>query len=361
LFVALATVHFFIFGRVTIESSVAHILVILVAIVFTASINDFWARYLVVMSGLAWLSLLFHALVMLGVDLIGFADGLNIASGSPGRETLVVHNFLYSAPYRNCGFFWEPGAFAGYLSLALLAGTFRQSKAKLRWVHFWGITGALITTFSTVGIVCLAVLTVLFVYQRINALRFDAKVFLLPVIATPLIAISVYLFDAVPFLGEKILHQISEAANQERSWQINRFGSFIQDLQLFVQQPIWGWSFSNEPRSALVAVEVLAAQGNGLSGFLVDAGAIGLCVYFLFAGRALAREYGTTLELIICLLIVALALNGQQFLNYPVFWALTLSKRQIFSSKSVPSIRRTTSFRQKPKLVPLGAARDQDA
>ena len=128
--------------------------------------------------------------------------------------------------YRNSGFAWEPGAFGGFLLIALFiylsTNNFKLGK------KFWVFSIALITTFSTTAYIGLLFV---FFYILYN-LKDRKKSFWIFIIIIVLLVSLFYL----PFVKEKIVHQITETIKtvKANSFEevLNRFESFFYDLQL---------------------------------------------------------------------------------------------------------------------------------
>jgi len=97
--------------------------------------------YVRVMFLLALLSLVFFSLTFVNVIFEGIAVRSDLNS-------LIVYNYKFNG-HRNSGFFWEPGAHAAFLSLALIMSV--QQKMTPFYIIVFVITS--ITTQSTTGAV----------------------------------------------------------------------------------------------------------------------------------------------------------------------------------------------------------------
>ena len=77
--------------------------------------------------------------------------------GAPDPHfSILVYSFTPGfMPYRNSGCFWEPGAFAGYILIALVFLGLERNRLELRFYksRFFMLSACLLTTFSTTGYV----------------------------------------------------------------------------------------------------------------------------------------------------------------------------------------------------------------
>lgn len=133
------------------------------------------------------------------MPVVGFDDGHTF------RVTSIIYTQLYnldslSLTYRNCGPFWEPGAFQGFINLALALELLTTDKRDKRWkIKIAVFIVTIITTFSTGGYIALA-LNILFLIFSSKSLHIESKIFL--VVAFVFLALGV--FFATSFLYEKV-------------------------------------------------------------------------------------------------------------------------------------------------------------
>lgn len=131
--------------------------------------------------------------------------GNSIDGGKGYRVTSIVYTQLYNLnaqglTYRNCGPFWEPGAFQGFINLAIIIELLGHNERNKKWyirMIIFAIT--VITTFSTGGYIVLAFSIIYFIIfnERINN---GNKTILL----TLFLLIALILFFTTDFLYEKI-------------------------------------------------------------------------------------------------------------------------------------------------------------
>ncbi len=216
---------------------------------------------------------------------------------------------------RNSGPFWEPGAFAGYLVVALafniiIYKTFFNKKGK----H---LLFGLLTTFSSTGYV--ALFAILIFYIMVKA-EFVYKMILIPI----LIAVSIVAFTSIDFLGEKI----SENADISGNTHNTRFTSAMLDLNDTYENPLLGLGRSGETRfkGSLYAHE--NHRNNGTSGFLATYGIPFFILYFFFIYLGiskLCKIYNMksifALYFVILLLLIGFS---EVYFFYPFFYGLPL-------------------------------------
>lgn len=140
---------------------------------------------------------------------------------------LVTFNGLFS-DHRNSGAFWEPGAFAVFLMLALLFNTLEEKKLWTKKNIVFII--CLITTFSTTSYLALFVFIV---YLNVDLIIKNA---LYSVVFIGVLIGSIYIYNETPFLKDKIQNNILLANETTTS----RFGSALADIEAFKRSPLVG-------------------------------------------------------------------------------------------------------------------------
>lgn len=253
--------------------------------------------------------------------------GINHVIEIPGIEfsryrSIIFYNYFRGAQgqngifnLRNCGMFWEPGAFQGFIMLVplMFIGQIRelmQQYKKECIVLFL----ALISTMSTTGYVVFAVLTILIIIKDIQNVAFKF------IVAFSAMAIFIWAYNTFDFLGNKIENQYESAmmlGSSEASW--SRLGSMQIDIENIMKHPIIGNGFSMREKYGLLGDE-MGGAGNGFSGVVNMLGIPFMFFYFLnlFKNAPATTRYMS----MIVPFIVILLLNGEYFMNYPLFWSL---------------------------------------
>ena len=268
----------------------------------------------------------FNAIYFLSlISLIGFSLSLadfefpNFLNES--RETIksmVVYTENKSdikQGIRNSGMFWEPGAFAGYICLLFLLflgqfkHLFRQNKFRLII-----ILTALITTFSTTGYLVFFLIVMITITKEYLKRHF----ILGSVLITSLIMIGFLIYSNTSFLSEKITYQYETLQDLSGDYSSTRFGALAFDMHYIKKNPITGNGMHESTRyidHPWLQKEHLG-HGNGFSNFIASMGFFGIAIFMVYLVR-----YKTKYRWIFLLCIIAL-LQGEQYLNFPLFLSL---------------------------------------
>lgn len=280
---------------------------------------SFREKYLNLMYFLGVISIVGFLINLIGIKIPAIVEVNNNSS----IILFGTYNLLFeSGPMRNGGMFWEPGAYSGYILLIplLYMGDLRElwSFHKRKCIL---LLIALLTTLSTTGYII--VFLILIYYLMVKS----GKKFLV-YLSLPFILLGIYtIFTQVDFLGEKIESQFETSSiNKEgEEFAPDRFGAFIFDLYYINKHPLVGNGLHSKTRYAdhqyLVADEDsgIMAHGNGFSNFVASMGITSLLVifYLIFKRYPFSKK-----DSIFLILILALMLQGEQFLNYPLFLVL---------------------------------------
>lgn len=242
--------------------------------------------------------------------------------------SILLYNSILGGT-RNSGMFWEPGAFQGFIMLVPLL--YSDNLTKLWKKYKMGcvvILLALLTTKSTTGYLTFAafVFFTLFFNRKMNV------VFKMVMIAFAIIAAS-YVWKQ-DFMGEKIIEQYEEAQELDverggKSW--DRMGVMLIDLYNLSRHPIVGNGFVDDARYGVLG-EYMKGAGNGLSGALNMFGIPFMFFYFFCLYKN--QKYLQPHKKVIFLLIIAMVLFGEYFLNYPLLWSLLFIKVPCYEKNS---------------------------
>lgn len=275
--------------------------------------------YLRVMYHLAIISLIFFSLQIV----FGITFSL-IDVGKVGKSILFY--FSHSRAFdRNCGAFWEPGAFGCYLlivpllfinNLPLLYRRYRKECIVLFI--------ALLTTQSTTAYLAFAAL--IFLY-----LAFQMRSWMKYVYIVLAIAVSVYVYSGVDFLEEKIKSQNELAVSANGQFNSTRMGTFLFDMYYFEKHPIIGNGLHSRTRYAdhqylvkLWSGGELAKGGNAFSDYLAKMGIAFYAVYFYFfykTNQGVKRR-----NLLSFLVVFIMLLFGEPLFSYPIALSLPFIK-----------------------------------
>lgn len=352
LFALIALTHVISFGAMVFAASMGFLIKLGIAMLAVRLIPEFPHRYVSVMYVLSITSFVFFIPLYFGVDMRSLFS--EVRAPLP-LESIHYHIGIYNlrgeydGSVRNMGMFWEAGAFAGFLILALFLlirdGQLKAIYSKQGWV----LIAALLSTQSTTGYIAFLVLAVFYVYSM-NWIKNVAVKWVVFILSTLVLLYgALLLFSHISFLGEKITAQIQSATLLDESSRINRIGNFIYDKKWIVDRPIFGWSANPETRLTIdpEVLDLVAGQGNGLTGFTIKFGLFGIALFVLFFAYSTHRISGSLQVVMFGVAIVGLLLNGEQFLNFPMFLSLMfLPKKKL---GSLP--RQSVLIAHKPRFV----------
>jgi hypothetical protein len=114
----------------------------------------------------------------------------------------VMSSILYNfAIPRNCGYAWEPGAFAVYLCLAIFINLFFIEPDKQSRNRLWILILTLLTTQSTTGYLIFIVIMASYLLRK----KLNVIILVLPVTVVVLIYVS-----SLPFMSKKVINLIDD-------------------------------------------------------------------------------------------------------------------------------------------------------
>lgn len=246
-------------------------------------------------------------------------------TGSSIRRSLIFYtSFEYqfnlrltgSPLIRNSGVFWEPGAFAGYLILAIVFIAFKNRKFQVGPYkkEIILILLGLLTSQSTTGYITFMLILVIHSMQTYNL----GKIVIIPLM---ILVISLSYLN-LNFLREKIDKEFAnteQMSNNDIS--SGRFGAIKMDLQYIKSQPIIGngWHVSTRYRFHPQVKDINIGHGNGMSNIIVIWG-IPFFMFWLICTYRFARQVSqSAITASAGVFIIVLLLQGEQFLYYPVF------------------------------------------
>lgn len=238
---------------------------------------------------------------------------------------------IYSTSWylnKNQGMYWEPGAFAGILTLCL---ALNFSNLHYLWLeHRFKLVVifiTLLTTQSTTGYI-VGFIILLFYFINIKN-KFIAFMFL-PAVITG----AMYIYYNFDFLNEKILVQQQQAKEQNiGDFSNTRFGSLIFDWHYIEKHPFIGNGLHESTRYAdhqflfYGTTTDVIGSGNGFSHYLASMGVFFIIGYFYLLYKSTPN--GAYFFTILLLLVIFLNLQGEQWFNYPLYLGLPFMNSSI--------------------------------
>ena len=241
-------------------------------------------------------------------------------------EGFDFHSYIIYQPFigdinewtRNSGPFWEAGAFAGFLIIALILNYIRSYQFSDRKTFV--ITIGVLSTFSTTGYIALFLF---FVFVLLIKYRNLLSTILAIFVIIPAIILA---YQKIPFLSEKISSQI-ESSDTKIALTVHRsrFSSAIIDLQDFKEHPLAGRGKYSETRFNIWVKAI--NRNNGTTDLLVMYGLVGFLTYFMYyfiSFRNIMKYYNRRNKLFsyyYILIILILGFSENYFL-LPFFWSL---------------------------------------
>ena len=317
IFIFISFIHLIEFGSVVLNASLGVLSNLLFGAICFRNIPNSASIYIRVIIILSIISLLFYIINVISFyQLRSMAGQFNILS-SGDIIHIGIHNFNNEAQaHRNSGIFWEPGAFAGYLVVALLLQFI--SSAKIFSKYNILIITTILTTQSSTGYIALFFCLYIPFIKKINQRNFLKFTLLL---CTFTLA-SVLPLQTLSFLAEKISLQFFDALDAGEGYELSRFGNAFFDWEAIKDRPIFGWSATPATRnlSEYEIANIISGQGNGLTGSIVRFGIIGSLSLFIFALKTYYHYSGKFWIAIFCCTILAITLIGEQYLMFPLFF-----------------------------------------
>ncbi len=259
--------------------------------------DKFVMEYVKVMVVLAGLSLLFYLYNVF----YGLIPGIQT---SDIGYSLIIYTQLYTdysgLVFRNSGMFWEPGAYQGYLNLAiaflLLIQDFKNKKLCLLI-----LSCALLTTFSTTGYIAYGFILIFYVLYFANLSRLRRSFLFIG-----LLGLCVFAFYRISFLYDKILNNFQDIDSaQGRISDYIRFGTLIKK-HLFL---------------GINTEEYDISTGNSIVFMLLYFGGVIMLYYFVILFHNIKKQHSIKVALYI-LGLVFISLQGEGFIFYPLYLAL---------------------------------------
>lgn len=295
----------------------------------------FQYKFFIILSYVSIISLILYVPInLLSIHVPGF-------EWRPERITYIIYTFVEEHHYRNCGIFWEPGAFAGVITLCLALNIKQLPELwKKHRFKVIAIITALLTTQSTTGYIVFFLIGCYF-------LLFFVRDKTIAITVLPLLfIISIIVYSNATFLQTKVEEQSESSLVLDKGEFSNtRFGAFIFDYHYIKKHPIVGNGFHESTRYAdnpeliqLIQMGEDLGHGNGLSNFMACLGIPFMFFYLLLSFKAVLkfdRRVG-----ILVIPVIALSLMSEQWLFYPLFAGMMFLKniKKISYEKKYSSI-----------------------
>lgn len=243
---------------------------------------------------------------------------VNVAGGYDYPSNVILYTFNSrggGALLRNSGPFWEPGAFAGFLVIAIIfnlisKGTLWDKKGKV-------LILTLVSTFSTTGLMALMLFITFYVLTHRSSY--------LKILVMPLIIFgSIFFFASSSIL----LKKIETDMDIENAAYNTRFKSASIDFNDFLENPLLGLGRNEYTRfKGNVGEGAFNHRNNGVTNFLASYGIVMFLVYFgliyfSFLRMCNHHDFNKLFAFFSVLLILIIGFSEDYF-NFPFFYGLT--------------------------------------
>lgn len=238
-----------------------------------------------------------------------------------------IHHFR-QRPYnpfsfiRNCGSFWEPGAYSGYMMIAMIFSVMKNGVIITRSTIVLML--AIISAVSTTGLV--ALMALIFFHILLSS-KFQL---LKPIILPFAILLGVFTFTYFDFIGAKIEDRIKLAEDPAviYSQRSSRFVDAVRDWHALKGHEILGRGLNKETRlSKLDKQTGYTIRTNGLTDNITKWGIpfwalIFVLLYYSLKLVIVYYEKISKYFAFSAIFIIILLLQAEVYFNFPLFWAL---------------------------------------
>ncbi|MBO5706065.1 MAG: hypothetical protein J6S05_03580 [Bacteroidaceae bacterium] len=226
-------------------------------------------------------------------------------------HSLIIYTEIYEDYWgvipRNAGMFWEPGAFQGYLNLAILFALMMPKSTTRKYSLIFLIV-ALLTTVSTTGYVVFGFVIIYYIYKYS---KFNKSIrFLLTLIVC---IAAVCAFFELSFLHDKIIDNLSDVDSSQ-----GRITDFIRYRTYIKENWICGMNVGRIPEFI---------TGNGLVYMTLSFGFPAMIYYLLYTLLKLKKNNNFSLSMYMFVFIL-LTIQGETFNFYPLYLGLPFLKLQ---------------------------------
>ncbi len=324
-FIMILLLHSLEFDYLPLNTYLGFIIKMTVAYLIVAMLKqDFVDKYINIICFFAAISFVFAIPLILSpsFDSIFNSIGVSPPFSDATRKSLIVFQLNIdraSGIFRNCGPFWEPAAFGGYLLLALMFNMARTGKLGGRKNILLIVT--LVSTFSTTVYLLLGILVFFhfFVNQSVVV-----KIMTVPIMA----GMFLYAFLNIPFLNEKIMEEVDRGDMVvEMKYHVNRghtrLSSGFADFNDIKEHPILGRGIFElsfyDPKDT-------KTRHNGLTKQIAQFGIVGSLLYFIpmflgFSRLLKTSSLNNAMAGVFLLIIFGMGI-AEGYFDKPFFWGL---------------------------------------
>lgn len=276
--------------------------------------------YLKLLYYISIISLFFYfAMIVVGYIPSSFFDSENYKS-------IFIYNIRYNEilQRRNCGPFWEPGAFGGYLAFIgilyfnELGELWRKYKKEVLIILL-----TIITTFSTQTYITVFLIVAFYFLRYLSGIRLFFSACFIGMLVF-------FAYTSLDFLGEKIQTQIELTRNIDNASleSANRFTTFVTEMDIFMSCPYIGNTtnisilYRDYPYiQSIIERNGHYGSGSGISSNLAMYGLFPFLFWLIFSYKNFRRCNGMK-SAIFCMVIALLLGNGEQYSDQILYLSL---------------------------------------
>jgi hypothetical protein len=245
-----------------------------------------------------------------------------------GDFYIIIYNHLgeYNKYYgvfpRNCGFMWEPGAYAMVLNFMIVYKLHRDNYVLDKKILL--LVLALISTFSTAGYLGLFFIVIFYIIKRHSR----RALLILPFVLLAFVYASVKLFNTADFLSEKlddyqeIGMEVREATFGEESWErVTRIAMGRISLENSLVHP---WGDGINLSSYIVKKYGEISAPNALASLLSEWGWLGFIAFVIAVWRfnpaGFKKGFGPFLLIPLFISLFSNPYNSCKYLMFAIFY-----------------------------------------
>jgi hypothetical protein len=244
---------------------------------------------------------------------------------------------------RNCGYAWEPGAFAVYICLAIFINLFCTDSDKNKKQRLWFLVIALLSTQSTTGYLIFIVI-ILFYFLNTNL-----KIVLL---FLPFLTVALVFVATLPFMSKKVIDLIDETKNVnvliertiglEGEFTPQRFTSLVITLKDFQNNPLFGLGPHREDSWTVKLYSNISAI-SGIGELLAGFGLTGFLFFIIFSFRSsvlFSKKFNYKGKILLFLIILFISIS-YSIIFLPLimcFWMFQLFEADEINQKALRSV-----------------------
>ena len=299
----------------------------IVGCVSLMSLDEFAIKYVRIMEIISVVSLICFYIQINDVSLVSRIANTSMLKG---YSISWFHTWGWSYIFnRNAGPFWEPGAFQGYLFIALLF-LLRRKDFNKHYVELALIVFTIITTMSTTGYLLLGLIGVyaMFLYANRSAKATKEK---------GIVLFRICVIFIVVMVGVQYLMNSATVANKLTSTNESfaiRIMHLTDSMDMIMERPIAGFGIMSSKLIAMWGQFGVASNSVGLFVILQYFGIIVGSIYILLNFVSTLRVFSPLNGLVICAFFTILHLT-EGLLLYPVYisliyYSLELNKLEKF-------------------------------